>query len=726
MDQFVDQGAERARWLDLDRRLRPALLAGSAVLGLTALIIGAVYGWLAAAPLLLGLVAYFALTTGLGRRARPERWLLSASLLSLSAILACIALADGPKEYLLALPAFPMLGMAPMFPRRISMSAGLAGCAGIVGVALLTYREEVTAMPPMLILPCMLVIITVHTAMAGRDAETVIRGTSVLDPLTGLHNRIALDRRVAEMAHHAAVAGERVGLIVADLDRFKAVNDTYGHATGDAVLVEVARRLREATGPDGRIYRYGGEEFVLLLSERAAKDTAAFAEKLREVVAREPIEGLSCTISLGVAETEPGETLDYPTLFARADAALYAAKQSGRDCVRVERDRSIVASSSTLALPLDPHARHAHLPDGRRPRRAHPRRPRGVDGTLLARDGVERAHMLDVLQRGRADEQFSSAVMTVGLLVAGFWVEWWLLVPPVLASLVWEVFASRASRLRRPEYPALAGLMLIVVAGCPSALLADPQVLFGLPLASAVILGAAAGANRVGTSLLALTALVTAGASGLLIDAGAIAANPVILAVPFALVVANALVGEALGRTVREHRTASITDGLTGMLNRSALGARVPELSRADQPATSVLVLDIDHFKAVNDAFGHAEGDVVLIGLAQRLRAALRTHDSIYRVGGEEFVVILDGVQPGDGVAVAERLRSAVEGSPVEGHPITISIGIEGTCTGQPFDYALVFSAADRRLYEAKRGGRNRVACASTSPDATPELAAAA
>ncbi|HZU59767.1 MAG TPA: GGDEF domain-containing protein, partial [Solirubrobacteraceae bacterium] len=105
---------------------------------------------------------------------------------------------------------------------------------------------------------------------------------------------------------------------------------------------------------------------------------------------------------------------------------------------------------------------------------------------------------------------------------------------------------------------------------------------------------------------------------------------------------------------------------------------------------------------------GHAVGDAVLRDLAYRIRAELRAYDLAYRLGGEEFLILLPGGSVDNAAEIAERLRCAVESSPICGLSLTLSIGVAASAPG-PFDYGAVFKASDEALYMAKAAGRNRV-----------------
>ena len=152
-------------------------------------------------------------------------------------------------------------------------------------------------------------------------------------------------------------------------------------------------------------------------------------------------------------------------------------------------------------------------------------------------------------------------------------------------------------------------------------------------------------------------------------------------------------------------------DQLTGMLNRKALEVRVEELeqqSRFTGEPVGVVVGDIDNFKQVNDRAGHARGDAALKEVAYVLRKQLRAFDLAYRLGGEEFLVVLPGAGPDHAATVAEDLRAAIESMPVAGLRVTMSFGVAGSAPGG-FDYESVFAEADLALYEAKHAGRNSV-----------------
>lgn len=154
-------------------------------------------------------------------------------------------------------------------------------------------------------------------------------------------------------------------------------------------------------------------------------------------------------------------------------------------------------------------------------------------------------------------------------------------------------------------------------------------------------------------------------------------------------------------------------DALTGALDRHSLeahGRRSVEHAAAAGRPLALLLIDIDHFKEFNDRFGHAAGDKALKRIALDIMAAARVSDFTYRFGGEEFVLIADGVNAEDALALAERIRRRVIGaSTLDSETrVTVSIGV-ATCARDATDYDTLFEIADKRLYQAKAAGRNRV-----------------
>jgi diguanylate cyclase (GGDEF)-like protein len=189
------------------------------------------------------------------------------------------------------------------------------------------------------------------------------------------------------------------------------------------------------------------------------------------------------------------------------------------------------------------------------------------------------------------------------------------------------------------------------------------------------------------------------------------------LAIPLAQIcIVFGLILMVMWRYAERLRRLSTLDALTGALNRAGLeiqGKRVGLRALRGGRSLAVIMIDVDYFKVINDTYGHPVGDEVLRHLARLLKIELRPHDLMARFGGEEFVLVLDGVDRAAALTVAERLRTRIESEVVELDQLSVrytaSLGV--VCSDQ-HDYDLIhlISAGDAAMYEAKRGGRNRVA----------------
>lgn len=141
----------------------------------------------------------------------------------------------------------------------------------------------------------------------------------------------------------------------------------------------------------------------------------------------------------------------------------------------------------------------------------------------------------------------------------------------------------------------------------------------------------------------------------------------------------------------------------------------IEQQARLTGGAVSLVVLDLDRFKRVNDTHGHGRGDVVLRDVAYEFRKSLRSFELVYRLGGEEFLVLLPGVELSEAVEIAERMRRSLAEARPGGLELTVSAGVAAGSGGE-IRYEELFRAADRALLEAKRGGRNRVHAAGELP----------
>ncbi len=166
------------------------------------------------------------------------------------------------------------------------------------------------------------------------SAREALRKQATHDTLTGLKNRARIREILADQMKIAEEFRSPLGVIMLDLDKFKLVNDVYGHAAGDAVLIGASERIQNVLDEEDAVGRYGGEEF-LIVAPRAAADLAALAERVRSAIGAEPVASgttlLTVTASLGYATFCPN--VEAETLLRAADEALYRAKHNGRNRV---------------------------------------------------------------------------------------------------------------------------------------------------------------------------------------------------------------------------------------------------------------------------------------------------------------------------------------------------------------------------------------------------------
>jgi diguanylate cyclase len=167
----------------------------------------------------------------------------------------------------------------------------------------------------------------------------------------------------------------------------------------------------------------------------------------------------------------------------------------------------------------------------------------------------------------------------------------------------------------------------------------------------------------------------------------------------------------------------ALTDPLTGLLNRRGFDQQMQRIGQGSLSGCTLLIVDIDHFKAINDAHGHLLGDKVIVAVANVLRGCIGDRGPIARIGGEEFAVLLSHTSSAGGVELAERIRAAVERGKIRRAEteesignVTVSLGL-ATCADKE-QFEAMIARADRALYQSKAAGRNRVTVAERAPSA--------
>ncbi len=354
----------------------------------------------------------------------------------------------------------------------------------------------------------------------------------------------------------------------------------------------------------------------------------------------------------------------------------------------------------------------------------------GVRGRLslwLCPTELDRRRIVDANSRVRTVRNAASIAVGIALLLAAPLYGWWTL---VLFALVAANFLTVERRMARSAFPeivsAVAVLNTIVVIAVGVAVTGGPSspALPWLVMPAAVV--AARFRPRVVATAVAVTVIAMLLAT-LGVHASAVVHNPTFLFSSLALLIGVVAIVGVLQDAELRHRDEAVLDQLTGLLNRHALEPRFAEIRQqariADQPVC-VVVCDVDEFKAINDAHGHDVGDAVLQEVAYEMRKGLRSFELVYRLGGEEFLIVLPGIDLDGGHEVAERIRAAVEASRPSGIDVSISAGVSAA-RGEDVRYDELFKAADRALYAAKRAGRNRVVASAAEPrEAFPAWAA--
>jgi len=352
--------------------------------------------------------------------------------------------------------------------------------------------------------------------------------------------------------------------------------------------------------------------------------------------------------------------------------------------------------------------------------------PRPTAESLTAiRDDARRERLIDMELRLRPYRFICFAILALGLAAFSSELGWWWTVP-LAAGLAG--FAVADSFMKNSEHPAI---WVACAWGILPLLLADAVITtggadspalmwFALP---AVTLGARFEPRGIAIGTAYILALLGISTYGL--DAGLASDHAQEVIAAAALVICTVILSGALVESDRAHRRRSTLDPLTGLFNRNALDQKLGELdgqpsSEAEGLSHALLLCDLDHFKRVNDQLGHAAGDAVLQDVAYTMRATLRAGDSIYRVGGEEILVILPGAGEEDAVEIAERLCQAVRERRPVGVAVSVSIGVAVSPPGAVDSDRLVASA-DEALYAAKTEGRDCVVVAGKPASAAVE-----
>ncbi len=770
-------GLQRAVWgrdpavLHVIRGMLPMYLVSAALLAL-ATALGLLIPWRGA--LLIGyltaawIVPYTWARSGRTRHLADPQLTYPTLLLTIGAMVLAYSLLDKARGAPL-LWLCPLLAeqMARLSPRRVLQAAlttiGLLGCA--LTTLWVLYPTSINPRQELLTFVMTVVMLPVCALVAREVQRTRVRQAmqrgelnhtleqlkelSTHDALTGLGNRRHMMTLLEEETKRQRRANQAFCVALIDLDRFKLVNDTHGHAVGDAVLKQFATLVQSVLAPTDALARWGGEEFLLLLPQADTQQAADTLSTARQAVIEHDwgalAPGLRVTFSAGVARHERDAALN--DTLESADQSLYRAKQAGRDCAFHQAVRLHGTARTATSAPAGQRASIAA--PGPAPVEADP--PLASSPTATARSqsllqtvvtlvmgrtnemrdrlrlsllassmywcwiamingyGVPNGLVEPAFQHGLLVIDLIGALAFYPLIRSGLSARWH---DPELSLLqiAWGSVAAMACYVAAPEMRAsvLQAMCLIQIFGMVK--IAPRECLLAGAAAIACTVAAlpivVAHENLSGGALqteLIKTALTCA-----------VLAQLTRMSRQFSVVRQQVAHDQTeLTQAVERLREMSIRDPLTGLYNRRHLLER---LAREHQRSVHlgrplcVAMIDLDHFKRINDTHGHGVGDEVLVGFAQALGAVMRESDVTSRWGGEEFLVLLPDTGPGQASAALERLRKHLASRQLAADApqlrVTLSAGIATYLPGETLEQAI--ERADRALYAAKSEGRDR------------------
>ncbi|HEU0242703.1 MAG TPA: EAL domain-containing protein, partial [Candidatus Limnocylindrales bacterium] len=470
-------------------------------------------------------------------------------------------------------------------------------------------------------------------ALRNAEAHGAVLTKAEHDALTGLWNHGAFQLEVGALVDRE----QPFSLLMLDLDAFKTYNDTHGHPKGDALLARVARSMTESIRTEDRVYRYGGDEFAVILPATPPGEAREVAERIRAAVAALTEQaGPLVTVSVGVA-SYPADGWTKDELVTVADRALYLAKPPSRSRPSGDdptRDLYLAAVDQTTLKVLE---------------RLEPKE--------LLREIVERAAGLVGVKHGflyLLEEDAQEGTALVARVGTGMFEHYEGYRLPHGTGVGWQVV--------RTGRPAVVQDYLVYDHRAPDLPAGDFGAVVAVPLTSAgeVLgnIGLASGDVSRPFSEREVEALVRfAQLASIALD--------------------NARLFERAQTEVRQRAHAALHDILTGLPNRTLLLTRLAEQLDANRPALggaartggragvrgttpriALILMDLDRFKVVNESLGHDAGDLLLVEVGRRLLAAARSTDMVARLGSDEFGVLLGPVRS---VREAERVAARIE-----------------------------------------------------------------
>src|SRR4051794_10406673 len=300
-------------------------------------------------------------------------------------------------------------------------------------------------------------------------------------------------------------------------------------------------------------------------------------------------------------------------------------------------------------------------------------------GSWLCPTSLDRTRVVEASPRVRTARTIAASAVGVALVALAPSHGWWTLALFAVACLNLATVDVRLRRSRRPERVAAGSFLVILgLIAVGIALSGGPHS----PVLAWIVIPTVLVASRFRRQVVIVAALVSALVLVVAVFAGHPSLHHLEMARVFAtltlLVSLTAAISALMGAEL-ENRDQAVLDPLTGLLNRNALRPRVVELeqqARLSGEPVCLVLCDIDGFKRINDTHGHCRGDGVLQDVALQLRKGLRSFELLYRLGGEEFLVLMPGVALQEGAMVAERLRRSMAHARPGGIGVTMSIGV--------------------------------------------------
>ncbi len=717
-----------------------------------------------------GLLLFYALLhSGVTRHLQDPALLFPQTVFSIGCVSLSYALIDESRglalQWLCLIVAF---GMRRLDARQLRLAAALAVALPVAAVVARWLAAPVgfdlatellyLAMAG-LIVPVLLVVSshaqTLQRRKLAQRGELVqaveqLREVAALDGLTGLFNRQQMQAHLAEEVRRHARSSVGFCVAMLDLDWFKQVNDRYGHATGDAVLREFAMLARQLF--DGRpdtVARWGGEEFLVLMPGATVAQALAALQALRERVHRHDWHrlhrDLAVSFSAGVAEHAHGAEL--ADTLGQADQSLYRAKEEGRDRIGpaatsgeppapglADRRWACSARNYPQAAAVPPPAPAAPATAARR--RRGPAWLQWLSDLLLGSDAALRKPTFTVATACSVQLAWSIAivwwVIPAGVVEAHLGVGFLAFTLSTATVPYLLVRSGLTANWRDPAFTAAhivwaeAGIAVAyaMVPGLRPLMLqlSCQAVMFGF-IAFRPGVALRVGALSIAFLLASLASLFWFQPADFLPrrEGMQVLLSAFILGLltyhshTFSLLRERVRTDKRQLQTMSERlREMMSRDPLTGLPNRQhmhqVLRAECGRQERSGEPFY-VALIDLDHFKTINDRHGHQAGDEALIGFAEIARKKLRESDFVGRWGGEEFLVVVTHPNtPGGALQALERLREAVAAArPCASEPdlrVTFSAGLAIHAPGESIERMI--ERADEALYEAKRQGRNR------------------